>query len=209
MKRTCRKTVTTLYLMLFPLLASAQQLGFMRDSIWADMTDEEIASFKTVIRNALEEAPDRQVIEWSSPESELKGKIRSRFSYESAGSVCRRMVFQVSDQERRQNSHFDLCRAGEQWEVMTPKTRFSEAERKEIGGFIATVMEQQETGLPLSWSAENSASRIVIVPTDEAVGGHASCRHAAINISGEPEENWSGHYRFCRTKDGEWRYKPE
>lgn len=188
-------------------LAAAQGWDFWKNSPFANMEEEDMESFKAEIRKALDEAPDTEVIEWSAPSGERKGKILSKFTYQSHGTTCRRLALQLSEGDRKQNHRFDMCQDEGRWEVVPQAVNFTESEREQLKQFLQTVMNEQDSGIPIAWTGSDSKTTVVVVPL-EPVGQQDSCRQSAININGEGPQQLSGQYRFCRDETGEWHYRP-
>ena len=184
------------------------QLLFLEDTVLGELTAEEIASFKAFARTALDSAPDMQLLDWESPDGGKTGKLMTRFSYQSAGTTCRRAFFQVAERDgRAENYRFDLCRQPDGWLVVEATANFSTAERRELEQFIDTVVENEAVGVPVTWSGSRSGHNAVVVPLPSQREDSPNCRRAAVTLIDRGGSSISGQYLFCReTMNDRWVY---
>ena len=211
---TIRRFFLTLVLVILGNTVSigvyAQGFGFLDESVLEALNDDELASFKALIRQTLNAAPDSEVIDWQSPDGSKAGKILPRFSYETNDTVCRRSVFQVSEVDgRSENYRFDLCQQGDNWVIAEAPATLSRAEREQLEEFLIAALEQQEDGLPLSWTGSRSGHNAVIVPIATGSEVSANCRLTAITVIDRDGQALNGQYQFCKNNEAEWEYQPE
>ncbi|NKB34884.1 MAG: hypothetical protein GKR91_17450 [Pseudomonadales bacterium] len=195
--------------MLLSWQAGAQQLDFLRESVLSSLDERDVTSLRAQIREALDQAPDAEVIDWNSPDGNKAGKILVRFSYETNDRLCRRSLFQVSETNgRRENFRFDLCQTDSGWEIAETPGILSQRDRDQLRAFVVDVLDNQEDGLPLSWSGRRSRNNAVVVPltTDSDVA--ENCRLTAITLIDQQGQSLNGQYLFCKNAQGEWEYSP-
>lgn len=191
-------------------LCFAQAMLFLQDSVLAEFSAEEIASFKQTIKDTLEKSPDTQVIEWKSTHSELGGKILPKLSFKINGQTCRRTAFQVTQgSSRKEQYRFDICKGKNGWGIVEPSFKFSKAEQAELEQFFAHSLETEEDGFPSHWKSNQSDSNISLVPSSKTVNDAGqTCREAALVLTAGHKNTVSGRFRFCKI-DNNWHYQPE
>jgi len=187
---------------------SQAQFLFLEDTVLGELSAEEIASFKAFARTALDSAPDMQILDWNSPDAQKTGKLMTRFTYRSNGTTCRRAFFQVAERSgRAENYRFDLCRQPEGWLIVEATANFSTAERRELEQFIDTVIENEQVGVPVTWTGSRSEHSAVVVPLPSGSAASANCRKAAVTLIDRGGSSISGQYLFCRESvNDRWEY---
>ena len=191
----------------FSLTSQAAGLRFLNNTVLADLTSEEVTSFKTTIRKALDKAPDAKVIKWQSPTAKKAGKILPKFSYQTNGVQCRRTLFQLSEEVegRKENYRFDICQNATGWEVVAAPSKLSKDNLRLAVAFLNKALDHQEVGQPASWVAADAENSAVVVPLSETEN---NCRSAAISLGDKAGRRSDGQYRFCKNAQGDWDYKP-
>lgn len=196
--------------LLFGEPAQATVWRFLQDSFLYNMSSEDVASFRATVRATLDDAPDAQVINWTSPDGRRVGRIFPRFSYESGGTLCRRTLFRVAIRGQRPETYrFDLCQQEEGWEVVAGPASLSGEDRRNATQFLHQALTHQETGHPITWTGLESGHSATVVPLNDPVLEAPGCRMAAISLIDRDGRSISGRYRFCTTDDGSWTYAPE
>jgi len=204
-------TVFALMCAMAALPTAAQPIRFWQTSVLADFSDAEVESFKATINKALEQSPDTEIIEWTSPSGKMAGKIRPRYTYESNGLLCRRTSFQVSEdaeEKRKENYRFDICKGDDGWGVYTSPVQFTETERKSLDSFLRQVLDNEDENHPIAWHSQESQQSVVIVLLSAKVSSEG-CRNTAAHIDVGDGHSVSGNFRFCKSADKEWHYLPE
>ena len=190
----------------FSITAQASGLRFLNNTVLASLSEEEVTSFRGVIRQTLNDSPDAKLINWQSPTGKKAGKILPKFSYETNGVQCRRTLFQVSEIEgRKENYRFDICQNTQGWEVVAAPKKMSKQNHDLASAFLNNVLDQQELGQPASWVGVDNEHSAVVVPLSDSDG----CRIAAISLSDNEGRRLDGQYRFCKAQEGEWQYSPQ
>lgn len=196
-------------ILLLPVSVQAQTLSFWKTSVLADFTEQDIASFKAAIADAMVDAKDTNIVDWQSADKKFKGKILPKLTYESSGKTCRRTLFQlVGEKEKPEHYRFDFCKDNDgNWQMASSSPDFSKTELESVNKFLSQVLEYQEPEQPISWNSDESNKNIVFVPLVKP-DLPKDCRLAAITLL-DDGASLHGQYRFCKNTEGYWNYLPE
>lgn len=97
--------------------ASAQNLGFMKDSVMSFMNREDTAM---ILRNNLQalELPDGHTSTWSNPKSGHSGTATVTRSFQENGMACRQIA--MTNYARGQHGNGDLvyCKTKDGWRLV-------------------------------------------------------------------------------------------
>lgn len=88
--------------------------------------------------------------------------------------------------------------------MSSPASRFSKAEIRELEQLLASVLNMEAVGHPVSWHNKKTRNSAVITAlTVEPTG----CRKSAVSLIGRKGGTANGVYLFCKNESGEWRRK--
>lgn len=185
--------------------SQAANLRFLQDSVLTEFGKEDIASFKQFIRESLDTVPDQAIVEWHSPHSALKGKVKPKFSFQANGIQCRRTAFLVAKQKAREQYIFDVCRQDDGWKIMeTPAASFTKSDWDSLNVVGMQALNHEISSSPFSWFNPRTKNSAVVVPLAIERTEGRSCRDLAISILDKRGRSSNATYRFCKDTDGEW-----
>ncbi|MDO3381098.1 hypothetical protein [Gilvimarinus algae] len=191
--------------LLYVSTAQAANLQFMGRSVASEMTETEVASFKTTIGSALNDAPDQQTIHWQSPDSPLQGRIKVKYSYENSGTECRKAILDLrNDEQRRDFFHVDVCNNAGKWQVTeTAASQFSKDDWTSLGEAFAKAADSLPNDQTAEWERSGHQARITPLssPVDDS-----HCRLMSIELTDSKDAHAQGVYTFCK-EQGQWRRK--
>ncbi len=186
--------------------AHALNVNFLKNSILAEFSHDEMTNFKTFIGNALDSTEDHQEVTWRSTTSELAGKYKVKFTYQSDNNTCRRSLFLLANGSEREAYRFDICKINNQWEIKdTPARRFTENDWAKLETSADLALHAAEIGHPFSWhNTETHNSGVNVITAIYRQSGK-NCRDIAISISDSQGESSNGNYSFCLAEDKSWQ----
>lgn len=197
--------------LLMIVLASATEshasaMLFLRDSVLADFTQAEIASFKSFVGRELDTLADGKIAQWQSGSSKRSGKLKPKLTYTLDQIHCRRTLFQLTGESKKSEQYqFEVCKTDGQWRIVdTPAGNFSEQDWESMKTMGTRALEYQGRGQPFSWHNPKSGNSGTFVPMEMENAGGAVCRDLAISIADSKGRSANGLYRFCRNTAGEW-----
>ena len=99
-------------------IATAQNLGFMRDSVMSFMTQEDAAMIGRNYQEALA-LPDGHTSTWSNPRTGHSGTASPLKSFQQKGMACREL--EMSNTARGQTSRnvFVFCKTASGWKIVS------------------------------------------------------------------------------------------
>jgi len=206
--KKCSLNIVPLFLaLLMATTAQASNFGFLKNSVLTRFSKAETAAFREFVADALTNAKDKDIVQWSSEESALKGRLKIDFSYQTGGTECRRALFIIDDtQHSPERFQFEICKQKGQWQIQDTIIR-------ELNKDDWTLL--RETGeqalniatlaTPLSWHNPRSKYAGVITPVKETQQAKRSCRQLAITVFSPQDQASNGTYWLCHSGDGNWQ----
>jgi surface antigen len=98
-------------LLLLAFATGAQNIGFLKRSAASELTREDEVYLQEALRQALEETPDKQQVDWKNPENGHFGNIRLLDTHEDFDTTCRTIRIFTSAGGREGGGRFRLCLA--------------------------------------------------------------------------------------------------
>lgn len=97
--------------------AVAQNLGFMRDSVMAEMTREDTA---IMWRNAQQaaELPDGHVSAWTNPKTGHSGTATPTRSFQDKGMACRQLDLSNTARGQTAKTNLAVCKTKAGWRMV-------------------------------------------------------------------------------------------
>lgn len=186
--------------------ANALNVNFLKNSILAKFSHDEMADFKTFIGSALDSLEDHKEVTWRSKTSELAGKYKVKFTYQNDNNTCRRSLFLLANGKERESYRFDICKINNQWQIKdTPALRFTESDWAKLETSAELSLQSAEIGQPFSWhNSETHHSGVNVITANYRQNGK-KCRDIAISISDSKGESSNGNYSFCLEADKSWQ----
>ncbi len=196
------KTLLALCLVFIATSSYAANMRFLTESVLSEFEKEELLDFKAFVRGALDTLKDQEVVTWKAKNSPLSGKLKTKFTYQSNGTTCRRSLFLIANKTKKEPYKFEICKNGDRWEIQdTPARHFKKQDWEIMRSSIVQALDHSDPGTPFSWHNKHSghSGSQVVVATETTEQG--LCRKIAITIFGGQGKSSNGVYAFCKTPD--------
>lgn len=202
-----KQAVCTLALCGIAGMTNAANLGFLGDSILAELDQTDIAAFKATIRGSLDAVDDKESITWQSDKNDITILITPQLSYQQGDSNCKRTEFKLSQPGHSNERYlFEICKVDQGWEVSpSPIKSFSKADLNSFTEQFYQVLDTGAYGVPSTWINPKSKNSAVIVPLEEIGTSTSRCRQASVTVIDNKGRTADGSYIFCQGADGSWR----
>ncbi len=185
----------------------ASNFRFLRNSVLTRFTEIETQEFKTFVAQSLDKANDQQVLSWSSKHSDMKGRLKVDFSYESGDILCRRSLFIIKDNKgQAERFQFEICKQDGAWSIHDTAARhFQESDWKIQREYGLQALQQQQQGVPFSWHNAKTGNSGVITSIASEARDKGECRKVALTIFNKNGQSSNGVYWMCHGGDGNWQ----
>jgi len=117
------RSFAVLALSLLAFASAAQNLGFLKRSAASELTREDEAYLQEALRKALDEAPDRQQVDWTNPDNGHFGNVTPLDTHEDFDTTCRTIRVFTSAGGREGGGRYRLCLADDQTWRFAPLRR--------------------------------------------------------------------------------------
>ncbi|WP_339615717.1 hypothetical protein [uncultured Gilvimarinus sp.] len=203
-----RRLIAGLTLLLAGNTAFGANLQFMNRSVISELSAAEVSSFKERIGEALNTTPDLRTINWQSDTSNLRGRVKIKYSYRNNGTECRNAIVDLrNDENRRDFYHADVCQQNGKWVVTkTAASNFSRSDWDSLSTTLSDTLNNNQDGEARQWQYEGHSARLTPLNTSTDEQGNR-CRLTGIELTDKNGAHSRGDYSFCKQGD-EWR-RPE
>jgi surface antigen len=186
-------------------------MHFLKDSLLSELNKQEVQEFKQFIREALDTLEDEKVVTWRAKTSSISGKYKSKFTYKSGDTTCRRSLFLMENKNKREPYQFDICKSGDRWVIQDTAARaFRKSDWAMLRNSVFSALDEGPIGSPFSWhntKTGNAGSHVIV---SQSKSGSKYCKNIAITIFNKQGESSNGVYTFCKSNAAEsiWNRRP-
>jgi len=121
MHKICRLIAGLLLVLAAPI--SAQNMSFLTSAPIAQLDDADKKILRETVRDALDNQPDGETVEWLNPDTEATGTIRVLDTHEDFGTTCRTIRTFTRAGGREGGGIHRLCKAEDDSWRFAPRRR--------------------------------------------------------------------------------------
>ncbi|WP_041524160.1 hypothetical protein [Gilvimarinus agarilyticus] len=200
-----RLFITGFTLLLASQTAWGGNIQFLNHSVTSELSRDEVASFKQRIAEALNEAPDLRTINWQSSSSNLRGRVKIKYSYLNDGAECRNAIVDLrNDEDRRDFYHADVCKQGNKWVIsQTAASEFSREDWNSLNSTLTETLNNNSDREAGHW--QYNGHKATLTPVNSFTDDQGNqCRLTSVELTDKSGAHSRGDFSFCK-QGNEWQ----